>query len=110
MKTINITKRYAKIAPRKIRIVGYEIKYLTIEKAQRKLFLIKKYGARILEKMLSNGINILNEKNLEKNDFVISAIRADQGPALKRHIPRSRGRTSPLKKFQSHITIELSKK
>jgi large subunit ribosomal protein L22 len=109
MKTILVKKRYIRIAPRKIRIPARQLKHLSIAQAQRKLQLINKRGARILEKMLKEAINILETKNLETKDFRILAIRTDQGPALKRHIPRSRGRISPLKKFSSHITMELDK-
>jgi large subunit ribosomal protein L22 len=40
----------------------------------------------------------------------IKEIRIDQGPVLKRHMPRAFGRAYPIRKRSSHITLVLAEK
>jgi len=93
-----------------MKIVGLELKGLSIEKALVKLSMIPKAGAKIFEKMLKEAKNNFQEKNIDIENLIIKAVRADIGPSLKRHIPRSRGRVSPIKKTASHVTLEFETK
>jgi len=102
-----IKKRYIKLSPAKMKIVGLELKGLSIEKALVKLSMIQKAGAKIFEKMFYEAKNNFQEKNINSENLVVKAVRADMGPSLKRHIPRSRGRVSPFKKIASHVIIEF---
>jgi large subunit ribosomal protein L22 len=42
---------------------------------------------------------------MEPDDLVIKTIYADQGPTLKRYMPRARGRVDAIRKPTTHITV-----
>ena len=48
-----------------------------------------------------------NDYNLEESNLYVSEIRVDEGPKLKRWMPRARGSASPIQKKTSHVTIVL---
>ncbi|MEK7062068.1 MAG: uL22 family ribosomal protein [Patescibacteria group bacterium] len=104
---LSIKKRYIKITPAKMKIVGRELKGLSIEKALEKLSLVQRASAKVFKKMLIEAKNNFQEKNINSENLIVKAVRADMGPSLKRHIPRSRGRVSPLKKVSSHVIVEF---
>lgn len=105
MKELILTNRFVKITPRKARLVGNELKGLTLPQALDLINLIDRQVASIIKKMLIQAKHLIQEKNQDEKNFSIASFQADQGPALKRHWPRSRGRVSPIKKYTSHLKI-----
>lgn len=63
--------------------------------------------AKVLESAVANAVN--NHDLLEERLFVKAAF-VDEGPALKRVLPRARGRADIMKKMTSHITVILGEK
>jgi large subunit ribosomal protein L22 len=62
--------------------------------------------AKVVAKLVkSAAANAENNFQMDPADLRISSIFADDAPAMKRHRPRSRGRSSPIKKRSSHITV-----
>ena len=45
-----------------------------------------------------------------EDSLVVSKIMVDEGPVIKRYLPRARGRADLLRKRTSHITIILEEK
>ncbi len=105
-----ITKlNYLKIAPRKVRLIAGLIKNLSVNDAIAQLLVERRRAARAILKLLHSGVaNAKNNKHLNPDKLVIKEIRVDQGPMLKRYLPRARGMATPIQKKMSHITLILS--
>jgi hypothetical protein len=56
---------------------------------------------------LRSAIANAKNKQINADHLFISEIRVDQGPMLKRILPRARGSASPIQKKMSHVTLVL---
>jgi large subunit ribosomal protein L22 len=102
---------YLRIAPRKVRLVADLIRGKKIEEAQTILNFTNKKAAQPLLKLLKQAIsNAKNKFQIEALDFYISKLIVDEGPKLKRWMPRARGRASEIQKKTSHIILQLDSK
>lgn len=101
--------RYLRIAPRKVRLVADLIRGKSVEEAQTILNFIQKKPASVLAKLLKSAIaNAKNNFQLKPENLYISKITVDEGPKLKRWMPRARGQAYEIQKKTSHITIWLN--
>lgn len=99
---------YLRIAPRKVRLVSGLIRGLTVKDAEAELrFLPKRSSLPLLKLLKSATANAEHNFNLEKRGLVISEIRVDQGPVLKRFRARAFGRAAQILKRTSHVTLVL---
>lgn len=100
--------RYLRTAPRKLRLVADAIRGRSVEEAKSILAFTPKAAAHVLAKVLNSAIaNAENNKELDPDTLVVARAFVDQGPSIKRFIPRARGRASTVRKRTSHVTIEL---
>ena len=100
--------KYLKIAPRKVRLVTRNLKGLTVNEAEARLLFTEKRSSQPLLKLLRSAIaNAKNRGHNDINRLYISSIKVDQGPTLKRWLPRAMGRVTPIQKKASHIYLEL---
>ncbi len=103
--------RYLRIAPRKVRLVADLIRGKSIEEAQDILNFTTKRAAKSILKLLKTAISDARHNfNLEAKKLYISKILVDEGPKLKRIMPRGRGHSSEIQKKTSHITLVLEEK
>jgi len=108
MRKISSTLRYLKIAPRKVRSVSNLIKGLPVDEAEAQLLVQPRRASGPLLKLLRSSL--ANAKNIEKESILawkVESIRVDQGPMLKRYLPRARGIATPIQKKMSHVTLIL---
>ena len=62
--------------------------------------------AKVVAKLVrSAAANAENNFQIDPADLKIVKIYADEARSLRRYRPRSRGRTSPIRKHSSHITV-----
>lgn len=100
-----------RISTRKVRLVADAIKNLSVLEALDVLLVIEKRGASSLRKVLNAAIaNAVNNSKLEKSNLIIKAIDVNEGTALKRFHPSTRGRAHPYKKRSTNIRIVLEEK
>lgn len=101
--------RFIRTSPRKVRQVLDLIRGKKVEDAFSILSLTPRTAARKVEKILKSALaNAENVHRLKGVDsLTIFLAKADQGPTLKRHMPRARGKATPIKKRTSHITLIL---
>jgi large subunit ribosomal protein L22 len=104
------TLRYLHIAPRKVRLIANTLKGLSLQEAEAQLLHRPQRGAKPLLKLLRSAAANAEQKQLVKGKLVITEIRVDQGPMLKRALPRAMGRATPIQKIMSHVFITLSER
>lgn len=108
MKTAIAKLKYLHMAPRKVRFVADLIKGKHIVEAEAQLLYCRRRAAKPILKLLHSAINNALNKKLNKDTLYISSITVDQGPMLKRWLPRAMGRATPIQKKMSHITLVLA--
>ncbi len=100
--------KYAKITPRKLRLVSNAIKGLTVNEAEAQLSVSPRRAAKVLLKLLQSAIaDAKNTQHLQPESLVVHSIQVDGGPVLKRWLPRARGSATPILKRTSHVTLFL---
>ena len=102
---------YARISSRKVKIVIDLIRNKSVGEALAILKFTPKAGAEIVEKLLNSAIaNAQNNHNMDVDRLYVAEIYANQGPTLKRIMPRAQGRAFRIRKRTSHITVVLKEK
>ncbi len=106
--------RHLRMSPRKVRLVADAIRGLDVESAQNQLEFMNKRAARPMLKLLKSAVANAEHNSaaagLKRDNLYISELRVDEGPTLKRWMPRAMGRATPINKRTSHITIVLDEK
>ena len=102
--------RYNRISSKKARLVANEIRGYSFPEAVDVLKGIpKKASEMILKTLYSAGANAKYQNtDILENDLYIKKICIDEGPTLKRYMPRARGRATRIRKRTSNIMIILS--
>jgi large subunit ribosomal protein L22 len=100
--------KWARLSARKARVVLEHIRGRTVPEARTILAFTQRAAATDIEKVLRSAVaNAEANHGLIGDELVIAAAYADEGPTLKRHRPRARGRVARIFKRTCHITIVL---
>jgi large subunit ribosomal protein L22 len=95
---------------RKVRQVVDLVRKKKVEEALKILrFCEKKETAIVVTKLINSGLAIAaDSKKYDLDNLIINMIKVDEGPALKRIMPRAQGRAYRISKKSSYITLTLS--
>jgi large subunit ribosomal protein L22 len=105
---IKATAKFIKISPRKVRLVASLVRGVKTSTADNQLkFLNKKATLPIRKLLLSAVANAVNNFDLDKDNLFVKEISVNEGPTLKRWMPRARGRATAIMKRTSHIDLIL---
>jgi large subunit ribosomal protein L22 len=108
---VRAVAKYVRISPRKVRLVLESIKGKPVAEAMAILRYTPKKAARIVAKVVkSAAANAENNFEMSPERLYIVKAYADDGPRLKRWMPRARGRVDMIQKRMSHITIVVDEK
>ena len=100
--------RHARISARKAKIVIDLIKGKKANEAIAILKYTNKAAAPMIEKLLKSAIaNAVNNHSMDETKLYVAEAYANQGPTMKRIMPRAQGRANRIRKRTSHITIVL---
>lgn len=100
--------KYARISPRKVRRITDLVKGKKAGDALVNLGFLPHKGSKIVAKVLKSAIaNAEQKKVADPESMKIMNILVDQGPTMKRMMPRAMGRADMIKKRTSHITLLL---
>lgn len=103
--------RYIRISPRKARLVVDTIRGKDLDDAQQILDFSDRAAARVVSKVLrSAAANAENNNGLDPESLFVSRVFVDEGPTLKRFIPRAHGRATRINKRTCHITVILDER
>jgi len=100
--------RHIHMSPRKVRLVIDVIRGLNVSEARAQLFAMKKAAVEPVLKLLNSAVaNAEHNFSLDTQDLYVKSITADGGPTLDRWHPRAFGRSAPIRKRTTHISIAL---
>jgi large subunit ribosomal protein L22 len=102
--------RHAKISARKVKIVLDLIKDKNIDEAYGILKYTPKAASEILTKLLKSAESNAINKKLKEDRLYVALGYADQGPTMKRIMPRAQGRANRIRKRTSHITLVVKER
>lgn len=100
--------RYARISPRKVKIVLDLIRNKPANTAMAILDNTPKSASEYLKKLLASAIaNAENNNSMDKDKLYVAECFATPGPTLKRIQPHAQGRAFKILKRTSHVTLVL---
>ncbi len=100
--------RQVRLSPKKANLVAAMVRRMKVDEALDFLSRVPKKGARMLHKVIqSAAANAEHNEKQERKDLYIKELIINKGPALRRYIPMARGRSRPIDKFMSHISVKL---
>ncbi len=103
--------RYLRVAPRKARLVADLIRGKKVQQALDLLAFSKRYVSKDFRKLIKSALaNAQQKGDMDPDNLVVKTVMVDQGPILKRWLPRARGSATPIQKKTSHITLILKEK
>ena len=98
--------RGVRISPQKARLVADQVRGLPVGRATNLLAFSDKKAAALVKKVLLSAVaNAENNLGADVDELKVASIMVDEGPRLKRMMPRAKGRGSRILKRTSHITI-----
>ena len=106
---VKAVERFIRVSPRKVRSVVDLIREKTIEEAIDILTFTPRGAAVAVKKAIqSAAANATENNNINEDDLFIFKVFVDEGPTLKRFMPRARGRATRIRKRTSHLTVIVS--
>ncbi|MCK9470483.1 MAG: 50S ribosomal protein L22 [Bacilli bacterium] len=103
--------RTVRIAPRKVRLVVDLVRGKNVADAAAILRLTPKASSVVVEKVLkSAAANAVNNLKMDQSLLYVKEAYVDEGPTLKRYLPRAKGSGNRILKRTSHITIVLEER
>ncbi len=98
--------KFARISARKVKIVLDLVRGKSAAEAMAILKYTNKAAAPIVAKLVKSAVaNATNNHKMDESKLVISEAFANQGPTMKRIMPRAQGRAFRINKRTSHITV-----
>ncbi len=101
------TWRFAKITPRKARLLTDLIRGKSVAEAIDLLKFSKKRGAVMVGKVLNSAVANADEKEADVEDLYVVRSFCDAGPIVKRMQPKDRGKSYAILKRTCHITVTV---
>ena len=103
--------RYARISPRKVKIVLDLIRNKPVDYAMAVLKHTPKAACEDIEKLLKSAIaNAENNNDMDKERLYVAECFVSPGSTMKRMMPKDHGRAYRILKRTSHITMVLKEK
>lgn len=100
--------RFARIAPRKARLVIDLIRGLGCSDAMEQLRFNHRRSACFIRDVLKSAMTNADEQEADMSRLYVKDARIDGGPYQRRWRPKDRGRVHPIAKRTSHIVITVA--
>ena len=106
---VRASARYARVTPRKARLVADQVRGLSVPEARTLLDFSARGPARDIGKLIASAAaNAEANHELVAEDLQIAEINVDEGPTLKRWRARARGRATRVEKRTAHVSVALT--
>ncbi len=101
--------RFLRIAPRKMRLVADGVRGMKVGDALSLLRYTRQAAAKPLAKLLRSAVANAEQKGgrVDVDALVVKTLTVDQGPKMRRFMPRAMGRAFRIEKKTSHVYVEL---
>jgi large subunit ribosomal protein L22 len=102
--------RYARIAPRKARLVMDLIRGRKVDDVLALLSFSKKRAAVYIDKVVRSAVANAGEQEANTGALYVKECWVDPGPIIKRFQPKDRGKAYAIQKKTSHLVVSLDEK
>ncbi len=100
--------KFARIAPRKVRLVIDMIRGHACSEALEQLRFNHRRSARMIEAVLKSAMVNADEQEADMPRLMVREAKVDGGPYFRRWRPKDRGRAHPIAKRTSHISVTVT--
>lgn len=101
--------RFARTSAQKARLVADQIRGLPVAQALDVLTYSTKKAAVLVKKVLESAIaNAEHNQGADIDELKVAKVFVDEGPTMKRIMPRAKGRADRILKRSSHITVVVA--
>src|SRR2546421_10703421 len=104
------THRFARISPRKARLLMDLIRGRKVDDALILLRFSKQRASGMIEKVVRSAVANAGEQEANTNALFVAKAWVDPGPVIKRFQPKDRGKAYEIKKRTSHLVVELDER
>ncbi|SJM95351.1 50S ribosomal protein L22 [Crenothrix polyspora] len=106
---ISAKLKNAPMSAQKARLVGDQIRGLSVENALNTLKFSSKGAAVVFKKVLESAIaNAEHNASADIDELRVSTVFVDEGATMKRFKARAKGRANHILKRTCHITIKVA--
>jgi large subunit ribosomal protein L22 len=101
--------RFLRVAPRKVRLVADEVRGMKVGDALAMLKYTPQSASAHLAKLLRSAVANAEQKGgrVDVDALFVKTLTVDQGPKMRRFMPRAMGRAYRVEKKTSHVYVEL---
>ena len=109
---IEAKHRFARIAPRKARLIMDLVRGRDVDDAISLLKFHKQRAGVFVEKIIRSAVANANEQETApiRNTLFVAKAWVDPGPIIKRFQPKDRGKAYPIMKRTSHLVVEVGER
>jgi large subunit ribosomal protein L22 len=102
--------RFARISPRKARLVMDLIRGRDVDDALTLLRFSKQRSAVLIDKVVRSAVANAGEQEADTDALYIARAWVDPGPIIKRFQPKDRGKAYAIHKPMAHLVVELDQR
>jgi large subunit ribosomal protein L22 len=104
--------RYARIAPRKARLLMDLIRGRDVDDAIAMLRFSKQRASGMIEKVIRSAVANATEQAAAptRNTLYVAKAWVDPGPTIKRFMPKDRGKAYNIMKRTSHLVVTVDER
>ena len=104
--------RFARIAPRKARLLMDLIRGRDVDDAIAMLRFSKQRASGMIEKVVRSAVANATEQSTTptRNTLYVAKAWVDPGPTIKRFQPKDRGKAYPIMKRTSHLVVTIDER
>jgi large subunit ribosomal protein L22 len=103
--------KFARIAPRKARLLMDLIRGRDVDDAISMLRFSKQRASDMIEKVVRSAVANANETDTPpRSTLFVARAWVDPGPVIKRFQPKDRGKAYSIKKRTSHLVVSLDER
>ena len=103
--------KHLRMTPRKMRVVAKQIRGKGVQAVIDYLNFCKRRAATPILKVVKSALANAEQKGgIDVDNLYLKTVLVDDGPTMRRWMPRARGMATKVLKRTSHVSIELEEK